>query len=202
MEGWGCERLRGHNPMITADAILDGIWGVLGFYWLVSALGTKKVAINEKPGLRILRLATLAVMLALLLTPWLRIGPLARRFVPESQIVVWLGVAIAGAGIAIAIWARRTLGENWSDKVVLKVDHQLIRSGPYAYVRHPIYTGVLLAVGGTALAIGEWRGVLALLLIGTSYLIKAKREERILAASFGEAFAEYRRETGFFLPGM
>jgi protein-S-isoprenylcysteine O-methyltransferase Ste14 len=188
--------------MIGAQAILDGMWSVLGLYWLVSAVGTKKVALDEKPGLRILRLATLAVMLALLLTPWLRMGPLARRFVPENRVVVWLGVAVAGAGIALAIWARRHLGQNWSDKVVLKVDHQLIRSGPYGYLRHPIYTGVLLAVGGTALAIGEWRGLLALLLVGTSYLIKAKREERILAASFGEAFTEYKRETGFFLPGF
>jgi protein-S-isoprenylcysteine O-methyltransferase Ste14 len=188
--------------MITADAILRWMWGLFGLYWLVSALGTKKVALNEKAGLRILRLATLAVMLALLLTPWLRVGLLARRFIPKSVVVVWLGVAVAGAGIALAIWARRHLGENWSDKVVLKVDHQLIRSGPYGYLRHPIYTGVLLGVGGTALAIGEWRGIVALLLQGTSYLIKAKREERILAESFGEAFAEYKRETGFFLPGL
>jgi protein-S-isoprenylcysteine O-methyltransferase Ste14 len=188
--------------MIGAQAILRWMWSLLGLYWLLSALRTKKVAIDEKAGLRILRLATLAVMLALVLTPWLRIGPLARRFVPDSGMVVWLGVAVAGAGIALAIWARHHLGQNWSDKVVLKVDHQLIRSGPYRYLRHPIYTGVLFGVGGTALAIGEWRGMLALLLVGTSYLIKAKREERILAASFGEAFAEYKRTTGFFLPGM
>lgn len=187
--------------MITARAILNWMWGAFGLYWLVSALGTKKVAINERAGLRILRLATLALMLALLLTPWLRMGPLAWRFVPKSAAVAWPGVALAGAGFALAIWARRHLGQNWSDKVALKVDHQLIRSGPYRRVRHPIYTGVLLAVAGTALAIGEWRGLLALLLQGTSYLIKAKREERILAASFREPFAEYKRETGFFLPG-
>lgn len=188
--------------MIGTRAILDGMWGVLGLYWLVSALGTKKVALDEKPGLRILRLTILAVMLVLLLTPWLRIGPLARRFVPDSRMVVWLGVAAAGAGIVLAIWARRHLGQNWSDKVVLKVDHQLVRNGPYRYLRHPIYTGVLLGIAGTALAIGEWRGLLALLLVATSYLIKAKREERILAAGFGGAFTEYKRETGFLLPGL
>jgi protein-S-isoprenylcysteine O-methyltransferase Ste14 len=187
--------------MIMPEAILRWMWGLFGLYWLVRALGTKRVAVDENAGLRILRLTTLAVMLALLLTPWMRVGLLARRFVPKNAAAVWLGVAVAGEGIALAIWARWHLGQNWSDKVVLKVDHQLIRSGPYGYVRHPIYTGVLLGVGGTALAIGEWRGILALLLQGTSYLIKAKREERILAASFGEAFAEYKRETGFFLPG-
>jgi protein-S-isoprenylcysteine O-methyltransferase Ste14 len=188
--------------MIGAQTILRGMWSLLGLYWLVGALKTKKVAIDEKSGLRIMRLATLGVMLALLLTPWLRVGPLARRFVPDGRLVIWLGVAVAGVGIALAIWARRHLGQNWSDKVVLKVDHQLIRSGPYRYLRHPIYTGVLFGVGGTALAIGECRGILALLLVGTSYLIKAKREERILAASFGKAFTEYKRDTGFFLPGI
>jgi protein-S-isoprenylcysteine O-methyltransferase Ste14 len=187
--------------MMGAQGILDWMWGGFGLYWLVSALRTKKVATNENAGLRILRLATLALMLALLLTPWLRMGPLARRFVPQSMALAPLGVAVAGAGFALAIWARRHLGQNWSDKVVLKVDHQLVRSGPYAYVRHPIYTGVLLGIGGTALAIGEWRGLLALLLQGTSYLIKATREERILATSFGQPYAEYKRETGFFLPG-
>jgi len=76
----------------------------------------------------------------------------------------------------------------------------LIRHGPYAHLRHPIYSGVLLAVGGTALAIGEWRGVIALVLLGANYFVKSKREDRILASRFGESFAEYKRHAGFLLP--
>src|SRR5260370_20559036 len=125
--------------MITGDGIVRWMWGLFGLYWLVSALRTKKVALNEEAGLRILRLMTLAVMLALLLTPWLRVGLLARRFIPKSMVVIWLGVAVAGAGIALAIWARRHLGQNWSDKVGLKVGHQLIRRGPYDSLRHLTY---------------------------------------------------------------
>jgi protein-S-isoprenylcysteine O-methyltransferase Ste14 len=109
---------------------------------------------------------------------------------------------LTAAGAALAIWARQSLGRNWSDKVVLKVDHELIRSGPYRYLRHPIYGGVLLAVAGTALAIGEWRGMVALVLLGTNYSIKAIKEEKILASKFGEAFAEHRRATWFLLPGL
>ncbi len=186
---------------------MDACWGVLGLYWLYSALetnalGAKKIAVDERSGLRLLRFAILALMLILLMTDWLRIGPLAWRFVPDRPGVIWFGVVLTGVGVGLAIWARWNLGRNWSDKVVLKVDHELIRSGPYRYLRHPIYTGVLLAVAGTALAVGEWRGVAALILIGTSYYMKATQEEKILAAKFGEAFAEHKRRTGFFLPGL
>jgi protein-S-isoprenylcysteine O-methyltransferase Ste14 len=188
--------------MIRADTVVTLSWSVLGLYWLVTAFGTKKTAVNESTGLRVFRMAILALMLLLLMTHWLRIGPLAWRFVPHLSVIIWLGAVLTCVGAALAIWARWNLGRNWSDKVVLKVDHELIRSGPYRYLRHPIYTGVLLAVAGTALTIGEWRGVAALVLLGTNYYVKATREEKILAANFGEAFAEHKRRTGFFLPGL
>jgi protein-S-isoprenylcysteine O-methyltransferase Ste14 len=194
--------LNSEIEMIRPATLVNVCWGALGLYWIVSALGTKKVALNEGTGLRVLRLTTLALMLALLMTDWLRIGPLARRFGPPRSEVIWFGVGLTAVGVALAIWARWNLGSNWSDKVVLKVDHELIRRGPYRYLRHPIYTGVLLAVAGTALTIGEWRGVVALVLLGTNYFVKATKEEKILAANFGEAFADYKRQTGFFLPGL
>ncbi len=188
--------------MIRAGTIEELCWGVLGLYWLVTAVGTKKTAVNENTGLRVFRMAILALMLVLLMTDWLRVGPLAWRIVPRHAGVVWLGAALTGVGLMLAIWARWYLGRNWSDKVVLKVDHELIRSGPYRYLRHPIYSGVLLAVAGTTLTVGEWRGVAALVLLGTNYYVKATKEEKILAANFGQAFAEHKRTTGFFLPGL
>ncbi len=72
-----------------------------------------------------------------------------------------IGLILTALGIAFAFWARYSLGQNWSSKVTIKVEHELIRNGPYAYVRHPIYTGILLALVGTALAIAEWRAVIA-----------------------------------------
>jgi protein-S-isoprenylcysteine O-methyltransferase Ste14 len=98
----------------------------------------------------------------------LRVGPLAWRFVPDSPVVDWAGQADTAAGCAFAIWARMLLGGNWSASVTVKHDHQLIRQGPYSIVRHPICSGLLLALLGTALALGELRGIvdLALALAG------------------------------------
>src|SRR5205085_9779155 len=112
----------------------------------------------------------------------------------------YFAFSLALAGLAIAIWARVHLGQYWSDKIVLKVDHQLIRSGPYARMRHPIYSGVLLGVLGTALLLGEIRGVLAFALLFTNYAIKAKKEERMLSARFSDQFQEHSQRAGFLLP--
>jgi protein-S-isoprenylcysteine O-methyltransferase Ste14 len=188
--------------MMRAGMIVDLCWLVFGIYWLITAASTKKVAVDENVGRRVVRIAINAVVFVLLWSDWLRVGPLGWRFVPWSSAIVWSGVVITAAGVVLAVWARWRLGRNWSDKVVLKVDHELIRNGPYRYLRHPIYTGILVALAGTALVIGEWRGVVAVILMGMNYYIKATREEKILAAGFGEAFTEHKKRTGFFLPGM
>jgi protein-S-isoprenylcysteine O-methyltransferase Ste14 len=186
--------------MIESAIILRLMWGAMGIYWLIAALGTKKTAVSESAWFRVLRLGILGITFLLLLSPWLRVGWLGRRFLPDSAVARTLGVTLTAAGLLLCIWARRTLSERWSDKVALKVDHQLIRRGPYAYLRHPIYSGVLLAIAGTALAIGEWRGLIAFFLLGTNYFVKAKREEWILAARFGDSFTEYKRQAGFLAP--
>jgi len=134
--------------MIPTQTILGWLWVLVGVYWLISALGAKKIAVNEAPASRLLRLVLLCVMFTLLLTDRLGVGLLAWRFVPDYSWIRWIGVALTMAGLALCVWARHHLGEYWSDKVALKVDHQLIRSGPYAYLRHPIYSGVLLGVAG------------------------------------------------------
>lgn len=94
------------------------------------------------------------------------------------------------------------LGSNWSAAVTLKADHELIRSGPYRWIRHPIYTGILLAVIGTALALGEMRGILSFLLILAAFYRKARREERFLNQEFSEKFTAHIQSTGMFLPKL
>jgi protein-S-isoprenylcysteine O-methyltransferase Ste14 len=180
--------------------ILQYMWAALGLYWLFRARNTAKATSHEDSLLRWSRLALLAFAVLLLFSPWLRMGLLARRFVPLSNALAWFGVFVTAAAIALCIWSRSHLGANWSDKVVLKADHQLIRTGPYKHLRHPIYSGVLLGILGTALTIGEWRGLLSLVIMTINYCIKARREERILTTQFGDAYRDYSKSAGFPLP--
>ncbi len=129
-------------------------------------------------------------------------GVLNRRFLPWHYGIFFLGAALTWAGVAFAIWARVHIGRYWSASVALKAGHELIRTGPYSRIRHPIYTGMLMAVAGTALAVGRYRGIVALAIILAGFVWKSKREEALLAGQFGAAFDEHRRHAGFFLPRL
>jgi protein-S-isoprenylcysteine O-methyltransferase Ste14 len=112
----------------------------------------------------------------------------------------WAGALLTGAGVGLAILARWHLGTNWSGTVTLKEGHELIRTGPYRAIRHPIYTGILLALLGTAIAFGEVRGLVAFAVAWGSFYFKARREEAFLTQEFGEKFGTHAKETGMFLP--
>ena len=92
------------------------------------------------------------------------------------------------------------LGRNWSGVVTVKQDHELIRSGPYRYVRHPIYTGLLIAFAGSAIARGEWRGILALAIVFAALWRKLRLEERWMIETFGDAYLRYRAEVRALIP--
>lgn len=175
-------------------------WAALGVYWILSAKRSSATQKGESDAFRILRMTILVTTFVLLFSAWLRIGPLGWRFLPRNAGAEIAGIVITLAGISITMWARVHLGKNWSDKVEIKVGHELIRTGPYAHMRHPIYSGVLLGVAGTALAIGEWRGIVAFCLLSASYAIKAKKEERVLEQQFGDQYRAYQGKTGFLIP--
>jgi protein-S-isoprenylcysteine O-methyltransferase Ste14 len=182
--------------------ILEWMWIAFGVYWLIAARRVKAARTTESPLYRVFRLLLLVITFTLLFAEWTAVGFLGRHFFSQTQLLAYIGFASALAGMAIAVWARMSLGHYWSDKIVLKVDHQLVRSGPYARMRHPIYSGVLLGVAGSALVVDEWRGVLAFLLLLTNYLIKAKREDKVLAEAFAEDFEEHKKCAGFLLPRL
>lgn len=175
-------------------------WYVFAGYWAITALRVNPTKAREKSLDRLLTLVVVVLAYNLLLADWVRIGPLRVRFVPPEPWIGWAGIALTCLGVALSIWARYCLGVYWSARVTLKEGHQLIRTGPYAFVRHPIYTGMLLGAAGTALVVGEWRGILAVLLLFAAHSRKALREEGLLATEFGEAYAAYRRSTGFLFP--
>ncbi len=130
------------------------------------------------------------------------IGILGQRIFPRTYALGVAGVALTWAGITLALWARWHLGQYWSARITLKEDHQLIRTGPYKYFRNPIYSGLILASIGGALAIDRWRCLVGVILITLGYWIKARKEEAMLSVQFGEAFQEHCRHTGFLFPKL
>jgi protein-S-isoprenylcysteine O-methyltransferase Ste14 len=136
----------------------------------------------------------------LMAVPRLPIGWLNARFVPATAAIHALGVIFVAAGLGFAVWARLHLGRNWSGEITLKLEHELIRSGPYALVRHPIYSGMLVAMLGTAIVIGQWRALVALVFFVAAVLRRARVEECWMGEIFSDAYARYRREVPALIP--
>jgi protein-S-isoprenylcysteine O-methyltransferase Ste14 len=184
------------GPMFT------GVWLLWLAYWFISAFGVKRPVRVESAVSRFIKYSLpLAVAVVLLGDiPALRGTFIDERFVPASMWLVWLGFFLTVAGLAFSCWARVTLGRNWSGVVQLKQDHELIVRGPYAFVRHPIYTGILLAFFGTALAIGTWAALLALVIVALSFWRKLRLEERWLRDLFGEQYVAYMQRVKALVP--
>lgn len=181
---------------------IDALWLLFGAYWLISARKRKKTKQRETVLQRLGYALPLGLGLYFLYQQQPRYGWLGDRFLPVGPVGEWLGVAVTAAGIAVAFWARWHLGTNWSGAVTLKQGHELIRTGPYRAIRHPIYTGILLGLLGTAITYGEVRALLALGIAWASFYIKARREESFLSQEFGPGFADHRQRTGMFLPRL
>jgi protein-S-isoprenylcysteine O-methyltransferase Ste14 len=172
-------------------------WSAIGLCWVSPRKEDKS---GEHRFFRFLRLLIGAATFSLLFWSRTGVGILGKRFEPNNLVVAAAGFAVTLVGLSITAWARIHLGRYWSDRVVIQADHQLVRSGPYARMRHPIYSGVLLGIAGTALVVGEWRGVLAFVLMLVNYAIKARREDNILADRFGHEFRDYEKHSGLLLP--
>src|SRR2546426_2560284 len=128
------------------------------------------------------------------------LGPLDDRFVPAVVEVGAAGWVLTALGMLFSIWARVSLGRNWSGSVVLKHGQELVSTGPYALVRHPIYTGLLVALTGTALHDGRWRALLGLAFFAIGFWLKARSEENLLEGEFGEAYRSYRAPNPMLIP--
>lgn len=183
-------------------AICGYLWIVFIVVWLVMALRTKttqqRESVSSRLSYMLFVLAAFYLVFGRNITqPWLRL----HLFRP-SPISNWIGVALTAAGIGLAVWARLYLGANWSGTVTVKLGHELVRSGPYRFVRHPIYTGLILALLGTALLRAQVRGLVAILLLYVGFKIKSKIEERTMTNTFGAQYDEYSRSTGAIVPKL
>lgn len=169
-------------------------------YWIVAAQNTKATRRRESLVTRLPTVVLTVLAAALLAFRDQPLHWLEERFLPPTMMAYWLGLLMIAAGLAFAVWARATLGRNWSNTVTVKQDHELIRTGPYRYVRHPIYSGMLFAILGTAIAFGEWRGLLAFALLTGSLLLKLRMEERFMRESFPDEYPRYRAEVPALIP--
>ena len=179
---------------------IAGLWLAWAAFWTVAAIGVKASARREPMRSRLLHLVPLAVAVLLLWAPAALPAWLHERFVAVARWPLWTGAALVAAGLLFTVWARLHLGRNWSGIVTVKHDHVLVTGGPYAIVRHPIYSGLLLAFAGSALASGEWRGVVAVLVVAAAFWRKLRLEERWMGEQFGAAYEGYRRRVRALVP--
>jgi protein-S-isoprenylcysteine O-methyltransferase Ste14 len=175
-------------------------WLIFVAYWLVAGFRVNKMERREPAGSLASRILVMVPAYWLLFSDDPNLGFLNGRFIPDKEWTFALGTALTWLGVAWAIWARYHIAQFWSATVALRRGHQLIRTGPYAHIRHPIYTGILTAVLGTALVAGRYRALVAFVAMLAGFIWKSRQEEKLLASQFGPAFEEHRRHTGFFLP--
>jgi protein-S-isoprenylcysteine O-methyltransferase Ste14 len=181
-----------------ASAWAEYMWMALVGVWVVMRFSTKSVKKRETSLERVQHLIPLILGFWLLFEKnW---NGLDMRLVPDTPAAWWPGLVLTAVGVTISIWARVSLGTNWSAVVTLKDGHELIRKGLYRWVRHPIYTGILLAMIGEATIKGHLRGWLGFLIVWAAFYIKARREEGFLRQEFGDGFEEHTRHTGMFFP--
>jgi protein-S-isoprenylcysteine O-methyltransferase Ste14 len=180
--------------------LIPALWLLWAIGWTVSAFPTKRALRTEGIRSGLSHLIPLALGAALLIFPHAG-GPfLDMRIVPRSAGTVRTGTTLVALGLGFAAWARIHLAGNWSGAVTLKQDHSLTRTGPYRWVRHPIYTGLLTAVLGSAIDEAAWRGLIGLALITLAFRRKITIEERFLTTQFGDAYTRYQREVPALIP--
>jgi protein-S-isoprenylcysteine O-methyltransferase Ste14 len=176
------------------------VWILFFLYWQIKAANTKTTQRIEPVTSRILRVFIFLIAIVLLLPipiplPWLYL-----HLWPVGIWPFWLGASITIAGLVFAVWARGYLGRNWSSSVTIKQGHELITSGPYGVVRHPIYTGILTGFLGMAIAISQVRGFIVVVLILFAYWTKLRIEEQWMRSQFGETYAAYVKQTTALVP--
>jgi protein-S-isoprenylcysteine O-methyltransferase len=183
-------------------AVVAALWLVLVVIWFVGALATKRAVRRQSFWTRAVQFVLLAVAYEMAFNRRLAVGWLGWRFVKQAPVVAWAGVALTAAGVAVAVWARFILGRNWSGTVTVKEEHTLVQNGPYRFVRHPIYSGFTLAMLGTAVALGEVRGLVALAATLVAWRLKWPIEERFMIDQFGARYEAYRQRVSALIPGI
>lgn len=177
-------------------------WLIVLTYWLISGMGVKKVENQESLTTRFVQYWLPLIVAILLLGPgnWYGHSWLRENFIEHTNFVGIIGLLISVSGAIIACTSRYILGKNWSLSVQKKENHQLIIHGIYKMVRHPIYTGILLLFIGNAIIVGDYRAIIAVLIVFISLWLKLKKEEKLLIEIFGMEYVVYKSQTKALIP--
>lgn len=188
------------------QAFFPTVWLAWVIGWWVFAINVKTTIRRQPLPSRLLNMVLLWCAFALLWAASVPMPrPLTERFLPFSEWQFWaaLGAVLTLVGLLFTVWARVYLGRNWSGMfATIKADHELITGGPYALVRHPIYSGLMLAFLGTALAMGQWRGALAAALALIAIIHRIIVEEGFMREQFGAAYDSYAKRVRALVPGL
>jgi len=184
--------------MNPAHVLVPALWVAWIVYWYAAARNAKATQRKEDSRSSISHQLPLFVGALLMAIPFS--GPLGERFAPGTPLWQWIAIVVIALGLGFSALARMWLAGNWSSAVTVKQGHELIRSGPYAIVRHPIYTGLITALGGSALAVGKWRALIGFAVMTGALVRKLVIEERFMRQEFGEAYARYRAEVKALVP--
>ncbi|MGH9019949.1 MAG: methyltransferase family protein [Acidimicrobiales bacterium] len=179
------------------DTLITVLWGVIGVTWLTLATRTKRTVERRGKTVSIFLAAALLYSVARAVVPardW------AHPLWLASPVLAAAGVALMAAGVGFAMWARLTIGANWSGAVVLKQDHELIVRGPYALARHPIYTGFFAMFAGSTVVTGEAAVLVGSVIATVALVAKSRVEERLMLETFPDQYPQYRRRVKAIVP--
>jgi protein-S-isoprenylcysteine O-methyltransferase Ste14 len=185
---------------LQPGVVITGLWIAFVISWAVAALWASRTEKRAGLAAELPYRLLLAVGTVLFIVPahgyrgWMRLWQV-------NLVEAWICIALIVVGIAFAWWARIHLGRLWSAQITRKADHHIVGTGPYALTRHPIYTGILVAILATTVAKGTLAGIAGAVLIAVSFYMKARLEERFLRAELGaEAYDGYSRRVPMLIP--
>jgi len=180
-----------------ATTIIAVVWYGIGALWIALAFHNKRTI---KRGGVTFRILVLVLVVAFVLRNHFNMNKIHHHLWATTPTLAWLGVVLMVIGASFGVWARFTIGTNWSGDVTLKEDHELIQRGPYALVRHPIYTALFTMLLGSALAYGQYENVVIFVAAVVIFTIKMRAEERLMTEAFPNQYPEYRRRVKAIVP--
>jgi protein-S-isoprenylcysteine O-methyltransferase Ste14 len=187
---------------LDLNSAIEYSWEALAVVWLAGMAFTKRTIRSQPAGTRLFHVVLVLLGFSLVCGRWFSVGWLGKRFIPDTHALALTGLSLTVAGCIFAIWARLKLGSNWSGRATVKMGHELVMSGPYALTRHPIYTGIIVGVVGSALAYGEWRCILGVLILLVAFKGKMGQEEKLMMQTFPESYPVYRQRVKALIPGV